>query len=220
MRRWKCPGCAAEHARPPQWDLLREARENDAVVLAMVQSRDVPCPACGRTVDIEQVANGRYDVETSPANRIDCLAGEPCRFCSGPADDPANAARVHFQRSGGGDGELELCVPRCAECRRAHDRVEQVGCGFGAIGGLAVVGYIVHTFLTTGKDFNDEPVGWGGVLAASLFLGGVSGAISLFLGRGVGVLFRPSRVRREADKFEHPRVKELEELGWEANRNA
>ena len=43
-----------------QW-LARQSTKRGGTFIALVRSKDFPCPYCGATVDIEELTNGKYD---------------------------------------------------------------------------------------------------------------------------------------------------------------
>jgi hypothetical protein len=41
---------------------MKSARKHEATVVGFVRSMDLPCPTCGKTVNINDLAGGKYDV--------------------------------------------------------------------------------------------------------------------------------------------------------------
>ena len=60
---WKCPKCAALVPYTPQQWLARAGAKSGATIIAMVRSKNFPCPFCGATVDLEELTKGKYDAK-------------------------------------------------------------------------------------------------------------------------------------------------------------
>lgn len=60
---WKCPHCQNTQEKTDQLKVMAEAKRVNAIVFANVTTRAFPCHFCGQTVDIGDVANGRFDTE-------------------------------------------------------------------------------------------------------------------------------------------------------------
>lgn len=97
-------------------------------------------------------------------------------------------------------------VPRCAQCKSAHDR-EDTWAGVGALlGGILGIGGCMA--IVSSAESEDAWVGGLGVLVALVFVGGVVGA-------AIGAALRPKGVKPESAKSEFPSVKQLLSKGWQ-----
>lgn len=58
---WKCPHCQRAQEKTDQLKIFAEAKRVNAVVFVNISSRAFPCRFCGGTVDIKELANGKFD---------------------------------------------------------------------------------------------------------------------------------------------------------------
>jgi hypothetical protein len=67
---WKCPHCQHTQEKTDQLKLMAQAKRANAVVFANIRSREFPCQACRQTVDIGDLADGKFDDDREDMKRF------------------------------------------------------------------------------------------------------------------------------------------------------
>lgn len=146
--------------------------------------------------------------------------GLRCHFCESAAAVSSSAAIATVMRGAGNEQTMDVKVPRCASCAAVHARLDSIAIRFAVAGLVLGAGIVLFRFVSTGTNFNDEPAGFFGTIVPAGFFGAIGGAVFFGIGSLVGkAALRPSGVKSESAKYQHPSVTDLLARGWASTNN-